>query len=52
MPMSVTTWLDPKDIILNEIRQRKVNNITWYHFYVKLKQLNSYKQNRKVIARA
>lgn len=50
--MSVTTCLDPKDIILSEIRQRKINNTTWYHFYVKLKQLNSNKQNRKVIARA
>ena len=51
IPMFVTTWLEPKDIILSEIRWKKTN-ITWYHFYVKLKQLNSYKRNRKVIARA
>lgn len=31
--MFVTSWMDLKDIIFSEIRQKKINN-TWYYLNV------------------
>ena len=39
MLSSAETWIDP-EIILDEIIQRKTNNI-WYHFYVESKKSNT-----------
>ena len=40
----VVTWMDPKNMILSEVEQRKTNTI-WYHLYVEPKniiQMNSH----------